>query len=55
MATVRLRNQTEGRAYDDRKKVAGQSSLEAMRCLKRRPSDLVYRTMLADLAAHAVS
>ena len=26
--------------------------MEAMRCLKRRLSDTVYRTMLADLAAH---
>ena len=26
--------------------------MEAMRCLKRRLSDTVYRTMLADLAPH---
>jgi transposase len=26
--------------------------MEAMRCLKRRLSDTVYRTMLANLAAH---
>ena len=54
MATVQLRNATEGRAYYDRKKQAGKSSMEAMRCLKRRLSDTVYRTMLADLAAHHV-
>ena len=52
MATVQLRNQTEGRAYYDRKKNSGKSSMEAMRCLKRRLSDTVYRTMLADLAPH---
>ena len=52
MATVQLRNQTEGRGYYDRKKATGKSSMEAMRCLKRRLSDTVYRTMLADLAAH---
>jgi len=48
MATVQLRNATEGRAYYDRKKAAGKSSNEAMRCLKRRLSDAVYRTMLDD-------
>ena len=51
MATVQRRNPTEGRAYFDRKKAGGTSSMEAMRCLKRRLSDIVYRTMLADLAA----
>ncbi len=52
MATVQLRNPTEGRAYYDRKKATGKTSAEAMRCLKRRLSDSVYRTLLADLAAH---
>jgi transposase len=55
MATVQLRNPTDGRAYFDRKKAAGKTSMEAMRCLKRRLSDTVYRTMLADLAAHAAT
>ena len=50
MATVQLRNPTEGRAYFDRKKADGKSSNEAMRCLKRRLSDAVYRIMLDDLA-----
>jgi transposase len=48
MAVVQLRNQTEGRAYFDRKKNAGKTPMEAMRCLKRRLSDIVYRQMLAD-------
>jgi len=48
MATVQLRNATDGRAYYDRKKATGKSSNEAMRCLKRRLSDSVYRTMLDD-------
>jgi transposase len=52
MATVQLRNRTEGRAYYDRKTAAGKSSNEAMRCLKRRLSDIVYRTMLNDLVAN---
>src|SRR3954468_1883571 len=43
MATVQLRNPTEGRAYYDRKIAAGKSSNEAMRCLKRRLSEIVYR------------
>ena len=50
MATVQLRNPTEGRAYYDRKKADGKSSNEAMRCLKRRLSDAVYRVMVDDLA-----
>jgi transposase len=53
MATVQLRNPTDGRAYYDRKKDTGKSSMEAMRCLKRRLSDTVYRTMLIDLAKHS--
>jgi transposase len=48
MATVQLRNRTEGRAYYDRRKAAGKTSTEAMRCLKRRLSDIVYRHMLDD-------
>ncbi|MEQ4301073.1 IS110 family transposase [Plantactinospora sp. B6F1] len=48
MATVQLRNPTEGRAYFDRKKVAGKTSMEAMRALKRRLSDIVYRPMIDD-------
>jgi len=48
MATVQLRNPTEDRAYFDRKKADGKTSMEAMRALKRRLSDLVYRQLLAD-------
>lgn len=48
MAVVQLRNPTEGRAYFDRKKAAGKTSMEAMRCLKRRLSDVVYRQLLTD-------
>jgi transposase len=50
MATVQLRNPTDGRAYYDRKKADGKSSNEAMRCLKRRLSDAVYRVLVDDLA-----
>lgn len=48
MAIVQLRHETEGRRYFDRKKVAGKSSMEALRALKRRLSDVVYRQMVAD-------
>ena len=51
MATVELRNPGVGRDYFDRKKASGKTSLEAMRCLKRRLSDIVYRTMLDDAVA----
>jgi transposase len=45
MATVQLRNPGIGRDYFDRKKADGKTSMEAMRALKRRLSDVVYRTM----------
>jgi hypothetical protein len=48
MATVQLRNPTEGRAYFDRRKSDGKTSMEAMRALKRRLSNIVYRTRLDD-------
>jgi hypothetical protein len=40
-----------GRAYHDRKKASGKTSMEAMRCLKRRLSDIVYRQMVDDTMA----
>ena len=52
MAVVQLRNPTEGRAYFDRTKARGKTSNEAMRLLKRRLSDIVYRTMVNDAARH---
>jgi transposase len=55
MATVQLRNPTEGRAYFDRKKAAGKTSHEAMRALKRRLSDIVYRRMIDDAITHPVT
>ena len=48
MAVVQLRNPTEGRAYFDAKKAAGKTSMEAMRALKRRLSNVVYAQMLDD-------
>jgi len=51
MAIAQLRNDTEGRAYYRRKLAAGKTTMEALRCLKRRLSDVVYRQMLADAKA----
>ena len=48
MAIVQLRHDTEGRRYYRRKLAAGKTAMEALRALKRRLSDVVYRQMLAD-------
>lgn len=48
-ATVQMRHHdTAGRVYYDRKRAAGKRPLEAMRCLKRRLSDVVYRQLVTD-------
>ncbi|MFI7671977.1 IS110 family transposase [Nocardia sp. NPDC049526] len=48
MATVQLRNPSAGRTYYDRRRAEGKTSMEAMRALKRRLSNVVYTRMLAD-------
>src|SRR5215467_7068304 len=48
---VQLRNDTPGRAYYRRRIAEGKTSMEAMRCLRRRPSDAVYRQLAADAQA----
>ena len=50
-AIVQLRHDTEGRAYYRRKRAAEKTPLEALRCLKRRLSDVVYRRLVADQQA----
>jgi transposase len=47
-AIVQIRHDTEGRAYYRRKLAAGKTSMEALRCLKRRLSDVIYRQLVAD-------
>ena len=47
-AVTQIRLNTEGRAYYRRKCVDGKKPMEAMRCLKRRISDVVYRQLVAD-------
>jgi transposase len=54
MATVQLRNPGPGRNYYDRKKNSGKSPMEAMRWLKRRLSDIAYKTMLEDAITRVV-
>jgi transposase len=48
IAICQLRHPGEGRDYYDRKRGEGKSTKEAIRALKRRLSDIVYRTMIAD-------
>jgi transposase len=50
MAITQVRQNTPGRAYYLRKRSEGKSHNEAMRCLKRRLSDLVYRRLIHDAA-----
>jgi hypothetical protein len=54
-AISQIRLDTEGRAYYRRKLAAGKTRMEALRCLKRRISDALYRQLVADAqrAAHA--
>src|SRR5690349_17823242 len=47
-AATQIRLDTDGRAYYRRKLAAGKSRREAMRCLKRRISDALYRRLRAD-------
>jgi transposase len=48
MAMVQVRRPSAGQAYYQRKLAEGKSPKEALRCLKRRLSDAVYRCLLAD-------
>jgi transposase len=50
-AATQLRLDTDGRAYFLRKIAAGKTRREAMRCLKRRISDVIFRQLVADAAA----
>ncbi|MET0642517.1 MAG: IS110 family transposase [Jiangellaceae bacterium] len=47
-AATQVRLDTEGRTYYRRKLAEGKTRMEAMRSLKRRISDAVYRQLLAD-------
>jgi transposase len=49
--STRTRDPAEGRAYFDRNEASGKTSMEAMRALKRRLSDVVHRQMINDTTA----
>jgi transposase len=53
VAISQIRLDTNGRAYYRRKLAAGKTRAEALRCLKRRISDALYRQLRADARAHA--
>ena len=48
MTITPLSHDTRGRAYYQGKRAAGKSRREALRCLKRRLSDAVYRRLVRD-------
>src|SRR5205807_4714706 len=47
-AVTQIRNDTPGRAYYERKIAEGKTKKEALRALKRRISDAVYRQLVLD-------
>jgi transposase len=51
MALVRYRTDEETKAYIERRRAEGKSYKEAMRCLKRHLSNVVYRQMISDWRA----
>ncbi|GAA1937634.1 SCO6880 family protein [Nocardioides hwasunensis] len=53
-AVSQLRLDTDGRDYYRRKRAEGKKSLEALRCLKRRISDAIYRQLVEDAQRAAV-
>jgi transposase len=53
MAISQISRDTPGRAYYRRKRAAGKSHREALRCLKRRLSNVVYRQLVRD--AHTLT
>ena len=54
-AIVQIRHDTEGCAYYRRRVADGKTSMEALRCLKRRLSDVVYRQLVADARRIAIT
>ncbi|HEX5145337.1 MAG TPA: IS110 family transposase [Mycobacterium sp.] len=51
IAITQIRRDTAGKIYYQRKRATGKSHKEALRCLKRRLADIVYRTMIRDTEA----
>jgi transposase len=55
VAICQARSDTRGRAYYRKKLAEGKSRKEALRCLKRRISDAVFKSLMADLQAPSSS
>ena len=51
IAITEIRGDTEGRSYYQRKRAEGKTGRDAVRCLKRRLADVIYKTMRADAPA----
>jgi transposase len=51
IALTQTRHEPRAIAYLQRKRAEGKTRREAMRCLKRRLSDVVYRQLVADAEA----
>jgi transposase len=54
-AVTQLRHDTNGRTYYDKKIAEGKTPKEAIRALKRRISDAVYKSLIADAARTAAN
>jgi transposase len=54
-AVCQARSDVRGRAYYRKKLAEGKSRKEALRCLKRRVSDAVFRSLMADLEGSSYS
>jgi transposase len=55
VALTQVRCHPPARALVERKPAEGKAWWEAMRCLKRHLADVVYRAMMRDQAAHALT
>jgi transposase len=55
VAICQARSDVRGRAYYRKKLAEGKSRKEALRCLKRRISDVVFKSLMADLEAPSSS
>jgi transposase len=55
VAVCQARSDVRGRAYYRKKIAEGKSRKEALRCLKRRISDAVFKSLIADLQAPSCS
>jgi transposase len=55
VATCQARSDARGRGYYRKKLAEGKSRKEALRCLKRRVCDAVFRSLMADSRAHSRS